>query len=89
MKAACGGGNSATFAKLGCAARLMGAKKAEKILRITLTKSPIGYSYRQKRTVKALGLRKMNEAVEKRDSAAIRGMVAKVSHLVSVEEIDK
>jgi len=67
----------------------MGAKKGEKVLRITLTKSPIGYCQRQKRTVKALGLRKMNLAVEQRDSAVIRGMVAKVSHLVSVEEIDK
>ncbi len=56
-----------------------------KVLRITLTKSPIGYSYRQKRTVQALGLRRMWQTVEQDDTPVIRGMIAKVSHLVMVE----
>lgn len=61
------------------------AKKV-KVLKITLVKSPIGYSVRQKGTVKALGLRKMNQMVEHKDSPVIRGMIAKVSHLLKVEE---
>ncbi len=66
----------------------MSAKKKQKILRITLTKSPIGYSERQKRTVRALGLRRMNQTVEQADTPVIRGMVAKVQHLVTVEEVE-
>jgi large subunit ribosomal protein L30 len=58
----------------------------EKTLRITLVKSPIGYSERQKRTVRALGLRKINQTVEQKDSDTVRGMVNRVSHLLSVEE---
>ena len=58
----------------------------EKILRITLVKSPIGYTQRQKGTVRALGLRRMNQTVEHQDTPVIRGMVAAVSHLVRVEE---
>ncbi len=64
----------------------MAKKKKEKTLRITLVKSPIGYSQRQKDTVRALGLRRMNQTVEHSDSPVIRGMVTKVSHLVQVEE---
>ena len=55
-------------------------------LKITLVKSPIGYSQRQKGTVKALGLKKINETVEHEDTPVIRGMIAKISHLVEVEE---
>jgi large subunit ribosomal protein L30 len=54
------------------------------VVRITLTKSPIGYPMRQKRTVRALGLRRMNQTVEKVDTPVVRGMIAKVSHLVTV-----
>ncbi|MGD2146466.1 MAG: 50S ribosomal protein L30 [Anaerolineae bacterium] len=57
-------------------------------LRITLSKSPIGYPLKQKRTVRALGLRKMHQTVELSNTATIRGMVEKVRHLVTVEEID-
>ena len=57
-------------------------------LRITLVKSPIGYSYRQKGTVRALGLRRMGHTVEQADTPVIRGMVRKVSHLVQVEELE-
>jgi large subunit ribosomal protein L30 len=55
-------------------------------LRITLTKSPIGYAVDQKRTVRALGLRRMHQTVEHKDTPVVRGMVAKVSHLVKVEK---
>lgn len=64
----------------------MAKKATEKVLRITLVKSPIGYTQRQKDTVRALGLRRMNQTVEQADTPVIRGMVAKVSHLVQVEE---
>lgn len=61
-------------------------KSKEKILRITLVKSPIGYSERQKGTVRALGLRRLHQTVEKVDSPVLRGMVKSVSHLLQVEE---
>lgn len=64
----------------------MPRKKAPKKLSITLVKSPIGYSIRQKRTVRALGLRKINQTVVHNESDVIRGMISKISHLVSVEE---
>ena len=60
----------------------------EKKLRVTLLRSPIGYSIRQKQTVKALGLRKLNQVVELPDNPAVRGMVNKVPHLVQVKEIE-
>jgi large subunit ribosomal protein L30 len=59
------------------------------VLRIKLTKSPIGYSERQKRTVKALGLGKMNSSSLQPDNPQIRGMVKKVGHLVAVEQVDE
>jgi large subunit ribosomal protein L30 len=64
----------------------MAKKKKEKVYRVTLVKSPIGYSQRQKDTVRALGLRRMHQTVEHTDSPVIRGMLNKVSHLVQVEE---
>jgi large subunit ribosomal protein L30 len=57
-------------------------------LRITYTKSSIGYRKSQQATVKALGLKKLRQTVEHDDSPVIRGMIEKVSHLVSVEEVD-
>jgi large subunit ribosomal protein L30 len=57
-------------------------------LRITLVKSPVGYRRKQKRTVRALGLRKMHQTVELGDTPTIRGMVDKVGHLVTVEKLD-
>jgi large subunit ribosomal protein L30 len=59
----------------------------EKVLRITLVKSPIGYSKRHKNTIRALGLRRMNQTVEQKDTPALRGMLYKVNHLVDVVEI--
>ena len=64
------------------------SKTKQKILQITLVKSPIGYSSRQKGTVRALGLRKMNQTVEHVDTEVLRGMLNKVSHLVEVNEVN-
>ncbi len=59
---------------------------AEK-LKITLVKSPIGAIPKQRATVEALGLKKVNKTVEMPDNAAVRGMIQRVNHLVKVEEI--
>lgn len=56
-------------------------------LRITQVKSGIDRSKRQKDTLKALGLRKMNHTVEQEATPSIIGMVNKVQHLIIVEEI--
>ncbi|MCB9420783.1 MAG: 50S ribosomal protein L30 [Ardenticatenaceae bacterium] len=56
-------------------------------LKITYKKSAIGYNENQKRTIKALGLRKLNQTVEHDDTAVIRGMISKVNHLLVVEEV--
>lgn len=61
-------------------------EESPKIVRITLVRSPIGYSERQKATVRALGLRRLNQTVEHQDSPTLRGMLAKVAHLIEVEE---
>ena len=57
-------------------------------LHITYKKSAIGYNKKQKATIQALGLRKLNQTVEHNDTAVIRGMVNKVSHLVTVQEVE-
>ncbi len=57
-----------------------------KVVRITLVKSPIGYTQKHKATVRALGLRRMHQTVEHVDSPTLRGMLAKVAHLVEVAE---
>ena len=56
-------------------------------LKITLVKSPIGAIPKHKATVLALGLKKLHKTVEMPDYGAVRGMIAKVRHLVKVEEI--
>lgn len=55
-------------------------------LQVTWVKSGIGYSQNQKRTLKALGFRRMNQSVVHEDSSSIRGMITKVRHLIKVEE---
>ena len=60
---------------------------AEKKLKSTLVKSPIGAVPKNKKTVEALGLRKLNKTVEMPDNEAVRGMIRQVRHLVKVEEI--
>lgn len=57
-------------------------------LRITRVKSGIGYAEIQKRTLKALGLRRLNQSVIHSDCASIRGMIHKVKHLIKVEEVN-
>jgi large subunit ribosomal protein L30 len=57
-------------------------------LKITWVKSSIGYSRRQKGTIRALGLRRLGDVVEQADTPVIRGMVDKVSHLVEVEVLE-
>ena len=54
-------------------------------LRVSWVKSAVGYPGDQKKTIKALGFRRLNQTVEHDDSPAIRGMVHKVKHLVRVE----
>jgi large subunit ribosomal protein L30 len=68
------------------------AKKKEaattpKKLRVTLTKSLITSKHHHRDIVRSLGLRRMNHTVEHIDTPVIRGMLAKVEHLVSVEEV--
>jgi large subunit ribosomal protein L30 len=57
------------------------------MLKITLVKSTIGAIPKHRKTVKALGLNKINSSAEHQDNAAVRGMIKQVSHLVKVEEI--
>ena len=65
------------------------AKKVEqpKRLRITWTRSAIGYSVRHKATMKALGFHRLHETIEQLDTPALRGMLSKVNHLVTIEEL--
>ena len=60
---------------------------ADKKLRITLIKSTIGAVPKNRKTVEALGLRKIGKTVEMPDNDAVRGMIQRVRHLVKVEEI--
>jgi large subunit ribosomal protein L30 len=62
------------------------AVEAGSKLRVTWVKSMIGYDQRQRATLKGLGLRRLNHTVEVPDAPAVRGMIAKVSHLVRVED---
>ena len=58
-----------------------------KKIEIKLVKSSIGYHFKTKRTLLALGLKKMNQKVIKNDSDAVRGMINRVKHLVKVGEV--
>lgn len=55
-------------------------------LKVTLVKSPIGAVPKHKKTVEAMGLRKLNKTVELPDNAATRGMIKQVEYMVKVEE---
>ena len=57
-----------------------------KTIKIKLVRSAIGYNEQQKKTVKALGLTKLHQTVERPDNAAVRGMVNAIQHLVEVTE---
>jgi large subunit ribosomal protein L30 len=58
-------------------------------LRITWKKSAIGYQPSQRRTIRALGLRRLGRTVQHSDSPVVRGMIHKVRHLVEVEEVEE
>jgi large subunit ribosomal protein L30 len=60
---------------------------SKKKLRIKYVKSCIGYTQRQKATIRALGLKRLGDEVVAEDNAAIRGMIDKVSHLLQVQEV--
>lgn len=62
------------------------ADQQEKIVRVTLVRSTIGFSKRHKATVRALGLRRLHQTVEHVDTPALRGMLYLVDRLVVVEE---
>jgi large subunit ribosomal protein L30 len=57
------------------------------LLRIRWKKSTIGYSQQQRDTIRSLGLRRLNQVVEREDTPALRGMVHAVRHLVEITEI--
>ena len=57
-------------------------------LRVTWVKSAIGYADDQKRTIQALGLRRLHQTVEHQNSPSVRGMVGAVRHLVRVESVE-
>ncbi len=57
-------------------------------LKVTQTKSRIGTKRNQRETLRSLGLKRMHDVVLKEDRPEIRGMVATVTHLVSIEEVD-
>jgi len=62
------------------------AKTKAKTIKVTLRRSVIGEKPKTRATVEGLGLRKLHQTVEQVDSPSLRGMLAKVSHLVDVEE---
>lgn len=57
-----------------------------KQVKVTQVRSGIGGTRRQRETLKSLGLRKIRQSVVREDSASVRGMIARVAHLVTVEE---
>ena len=60
---------------------------AKRKVKITYAKSAIGYNQKQKDTVRALGLRRLGESIERELTPAINGMIDKVPHLVKVEDV--
>ena len=64
----------------------MAKKKKVDTLRIEQTRSPIGYPKTQREVLRGLGLRRIRHVVERQDTPAVRGMVAKIPHLVRVVE---
>lgn len=62
-------------------------KPAPKELRITLVRSPLGNTTKHKLTIRALGLSRLHQTVVQADTPQLRGMLAKVAHMVTVEEV--
>jgi large subunit ribosomal protein L30 len=63
------------------------SEKQEKQIKVTLVRSPIGYEKSQGETARALGLRKLHASVVVKDIPSVRGMIYKITHLVTVEEV--
>jgi large subunit ribosomal protein L30 len=59
---------------------------ADKTIRVTLVRSPIGYTEKQRASLRGLGLRRMHQTVDVQDQPCNRGMINKVIHLLKVEE---
>ncbi|NLW45500.1 MAG: 50S ribosomal protein L30 [Syntrophomonadaceae bacterium] len=59
----------------------------DKMLKITWARSTIGHCKTQRATIRSLGLKKLNQTVIKKDTPQIRGMISRVQHLVTVEEV--
>jgi large subunit ribosomal protein L30 len=59
---------------------------SDKLIRVTLVRSPIGYTKDQRATARALGLRRLHQTVEHNNNPALRGMIQKIIHLVQIEE---
>lgn len=64
----------------------MAKKKKEQTIRIRQVRSPIGFNKKQREVLRGLGLRRIRHVVERQDSPATRGMIAKIPHLVEVVE---
>ncbi|HHX14439.1 MAG TPA: 50S ribosomal protein L30 [Clostridiales bacterium] len=65
----------------------MAKAKQEKQLKITLVRSPIGTNPNQRKVIEALGLKKLNQSIERIDTPSVRGAIAKVGFLLKVEEL--
>lgn len=63
----------------------MAKQTSAKILKITLVRSPIGNTERHKATLRALGLHRIGQTIEQKDTPTVRGMLSKVNHLVKIE----
>ncbi len=66
----------------------MSAVAAQTMLKVTQIKSTIGSKQNQRDTLRTLGLRKIRQSVVREDSPQLRGMIATVRHLVTVEEVE-
>ena len=64
----------------------MAKKKQEQTIRVRQVRSPIGFNKKQREVLRSLGLRRIRHVVERQDNPAIRGMIAKIPHLVEVVE---
>ena len=62
-------------------------KNAEKTIKVTLVRSPIGTLPRHRECVRGLGLKRMHHTVELEDTPSVRGMVNKINYMVRVEEV--
>jgi large subunit ribosomal protein L30 len=65
------------------------SKAAERALLVTYTRSAIGRNERQRRTIRALGLKKLHDTVRHRDTPDMRAMIGSVGHLLTVREVEE